>query len=135
MVSEEMREKLNLYGQAHLIGFYGELSAAEKSQLENQLETIDFALMERLFRQTQEQKAEPPAGIEPIPCAVEAAWTTQEKQNYYLRGMEILRDGKYAAVTMAGGQGTRLGHPGPKGTFRICVPEQISLFEVQCRRL
>ena len=66
MVSEEMREKLNLYGQAHLIGFYGELSAAEKSQLENQLETIDFALMERLFRQTQEQKAEPPAGIDSL---------------------------------------------------------------------
>ena len=135
MISEEMREKLNRYRQAHLIRFYGELSAAEKGLLESQLETIEFALMERLFRQIQEQKAEPPAGIEPIPCAVEAAWTTQEKQKYYFRGMDILRDGKYAAVTMAGGQGTRLGHPGPKGTFRIYVPEEISLFEIQCRRL
>ena len=51
MISEEMREKLNRYGQAHLIRFYGELSAAEKGLLESQLETIDFALMERLFRQ------------------------------------------------------------------------------------
>ena len=36
-------------------------------------------------------------------------------------GEEILRKGQYAVVTMAGGQGTRLGHSGPKGTFKLDV--------------
>ena len=36
-------------------------------------------------------------------------------------GESAIRAGKLAAVTMAGGQGTRLGHTGPKGTFKLDV--------------
>ena len=36
-------------------------------------------------------------------------------------GERIVSTGKYAVVTMAGGQGSRLEHPGPKGTFRLDV--------------
>ncbi len=42
---------------------------------------------------------------------------------------------KIAAVTMAGGQGTRLGHNGPKGTFDIGLESHKSLFEILCDRL
>ena len=36
-------------------------------------------------------------------------------------GEKAVRNGEYAVVTMAGGQGTRLGHHGPKGTFKLNV--------------
>ena len=43
----------------------------------------------------------------------------EEMKRYYEKGAEFIKAGKYAVVTMAGGQGTRLGHNGPKGTLII----------------
>ncbi|GIQ87671.1 UTP--glucose-1-phosphate uridylyltransferase family protein [Kipferlia bialata] len=47
------------------------------------------------------------------------------------KGRALLRDGKVAVVTVAGGQGTRLGHPLPKGTFQLDLQQGFSpsLFE------
>ena len=54
----------------------------------------------------------------------------EENANYIAIGEEILRAGKFASVTMAGGQGTRLGHKGPKGTFELNLfPKKVSLFK------
>lgn len=40
-------------------------------------------------------------------------------KEYKQIGVDIIKNNKYAVITMAGGQGTRLGHKGPKGTFCI----------------
>lgn len=45
-------------------------------------------------------------------------------------GRRILRRGEAACLVLAGGQGTRLGHDGPKGTFPISPERGISLFEL-----
>ena len=44
-----------------------------------------------------------------------------QKETLSNLGEAIIRNGEYAVVTMAGGQGTRLGHSGPKGTFKLDV--------------
>ncbi len=50
-------------------------------------------------------------------------WTKKaikrRKEDYERIGIEAIEQGKLAVVTMAGGQGTRLGHPGPKRYLSI----------------
>jgi UDP-N-acetylglucosamine pyrophosphorylase len=59
-----------------------------------------------------------------------------DKYKYYEQiGEKEIKQGKLAAVTMAGGQGTRLGHKGPKGTFDIGLDSHKSLFELLCDSL
>ena len=62
--------------------------------------------------------------------------STKERRHLENQGTEILKSGHYAVVTMAGGQGTRLGHKGPKGTFELNLsPRKESLFEILATKI
>ena len=45
-------------------------------------------------------------------------------------GAELITQGKVAAFTVAGGQGTRLGYDGPKGTLPVSPVKNKSLFQI-----
>ena len=47
----------------------------------------------------------------------------------------MLAEGKVGAVLLAGGQGSRLGYDGPKGTFNIGVTRELSIFEQLMRNV
>ena len=59
----------------------------------------------------------------------------EDKEKYEKLGEKIIKEGRYAVVTMAGGQGTRLGHDGPKGTFDFGLESHKTIFEVLCDNL
>jgi UDP-N-acetylglucosamine/UDP-N-acetylgalactosamine diphosphorylase len=46
------------------------------------------------------------------------------------QGARAIREGKVAALTVAGGQGTRLGFDGPKGAFPISPVREKTLFQL-----
>src|SRR5271169_3341391 len=50
-------------------------------------------------------------------------------------GEAALRAGRVAAFTVAGGQGTRLGYDGPKGTFRVTPVKHKPLFQVFAEKI
>lgn len=50
------------------------------------------------------------------------------------KGRELLSQGKVGCIVLAGGQGTRLGWEGPKGTFPLTRVRHKSLFQLICER-
>ena len=51
------------------------------------------------------------------------------------QGLGLLTGGRVATLLLAGGQGTRLGHPGPKGTFPLAGEASRPLYKVLAERI
>ena len=132
---EEIKELLKKYNQEHLLVNYEKFNDEEKERLLDQISNIDFDLMKELY-----SKATQPVGfenvtIEPIEHVDKSKLTETEKEMYRKKGIEAIKYNKLAVVTMAGGQGTRLGHTGPKGTFIFDPVAGKSIFEALCDTL
>ena len=126
---EEIKYTLKKYGQEHLLNFYDNLDERKQNKLLDQIENIDFELISSLYNKTKKQINNDEAHIEPIDFIDK--YKLNEDYKYYEQiGEKAIRAGKLAVVTMAGGQGTRLGHNGPKGTYDIGLDSHKSLFEL-----
>ena len=118
---EEIKELLKTYGQEHLLVNYEKFNDEEKEKLLDQISNIDFDLMKTLYENATKPVGFENVTIEPIEHVDKSKITVNEKEMYTKKGIEAIKYNKLAVVTMAGGQGTRLGHTGPKGTFIFSV--------------
>ena len=126
---EAIKGVLKKYGQEHLIQYYEKASEQNKKQLLDQIESIDFELISNLYNNTKKEIKNNEDEITPIEYLDK--YKLYDDYKYYEKiGEKAIRDGKLATVTMAGGQGTRLGHDGPKGTYDIGLESHKSLFEL-----
>ena len=126
---EEIRRTLKKYNQEHLLNFYEKLDEQKQGKLLEQIENIDFELINSLYDKTKKENKNEDAKIEPIDF-IDKYKLNENYKHYEEIGEKAIRAGKLAVVTMAGGQGTRLGHNGPKGTFDIGLDSHKSLFEL-----
>ena len=128
---DEVKYKLKKYGQEHLLNFYDTLDENKQKRLVEQIEGIDFDLINSLYSKTKNGVNIEYSNITPINFIDK--YKLNDKYKYYEEiGKKAIKSGKLACVTMAGGQGTRLGHKGPKGTFDIGLDSHKSLFELLC---
>lgn len=127
-MKEQLVEKLKEYGQERVLAFYEELSQEEKVDLEKQIERIDLDLIHELYEGTKKAPKLGKDMIEPMKYIDKYKLTTEKRNYYEAIGTKIIQEGQYAVATMAGGQGTRLGHHGPKGTYELIDGK--SLFEL-----
>jgi len=139
---ERVRRTLARHGQTHLLGFYEELSDAQREDLLEQIEAIDFDRLGELIRQyvlnnpalDLSGKIEPVEIVPACPACLpqrqadEAASSLRRRARR--RGEELIAAGKVAAFTVAGGQGTRLGYDGPKGCLEVTPVRHKPLFQV-----
>ena len=133
---KQVKEILQKYEQEHLLSNYDNLNEEKKEELLNEILQIDFEQMNNLYESVGKNTEDANVKIEPISYVEKATIEENKKQAYFENGAEAIKQNKLAIVTMAGGQGTRLGHNGPKGTFYLNVsPEEKSIFELLCDTL
>ena len=114
---EKIKKTLKKYGQEHLLQKYDQMDEKTREELLEQIENIDFDLMKDLYEKATKPVDLEQVTIEPIEHVDKSKLTATEREMYEKKGIEAIKYNKLAVVTMAGGQGTRLGHSGPKGTF------------------
>lgn len=127
-------------GQGQVFAHWAVLSAPERAELAAQATEIDLAEIERLNRALVFKTSGGGAnldGLAPAPCTRlpasggdPAEWAKAKGA-----GETALRAGRVAAFTVAGGQGTRLGYDGPKGTFAVTPLKQKTLFQVFAEKI
>ncbi|WP_141499604.1 UTP--glucose-1-phosphate uridylyltransferase [Paenibacillus luteus] len=128
-------DKLRTYNQMHLIERLQRLPEDERYKLAEQ---VDHIALDQLFKLLEEQKlaeVSAEASIKPIAYESWEKFEKQEQQAFTDRGWELLRRGGVGAIVVAGGNGSRLGYDGPKGTLDIGLPSGKSLFQLQAERL
>ena len=123
------------YGQEHLLKFYEKLPKDKKEKLLKQILKIDFEQVNKLYENVKKPKPTEEKKVEPINYVDKSKLNNNDKRKYDELGSKAIKDGKLAVVTMAGGQGTRLGFNGPKGTFDLGLRSHKTLFEILCDNL
>lgn len=118
---QETIKLLKEYNQEHIIKLLEKLDGKEKEELINQINNIDFHQINELYQNTKKDIEIKENKIESIQYLDKEKLTKTQKDEFDELGEKEITSGRYAVVTMAGGQGTRLGHTGPKGTFKLDV--------------
>ena len=129
---QQAKNILAKYNQGHIIKILDKLNEEKKEELIDQIIEMDFEQIIDLYNKyKQDELLVSNKDIKNIKYIDKYGINESEREEYKRIGEKYIKEGKYAVVTMAGGQGTRLGHTGPKGTFKIdTVNGDKYLFEI-----
>jgi len=138
MIDNKIVDELSRYGQLHLLQFWDKLSSRQQASLSNQLASIDFMQMKRLFEGDETQpdwKAMAAMAGPPDAISLGQSSPRYKNEDAIDAGRNALKSGRIAMILVAGGQGTRLGFCHPKGMFPIGPLSNRTLFEMHIDRL
>ena len=128
--------------QSHVFRWWNEISKQEKKHLLHQLATTDFPFIHDLFKNSFISKTQPAAcatrpQLTP-PSVISDPVNDQEKVSALEArriGEESLRRGEIAVLTVAGGDGTRLGIGKPKGVLSVAPLSGKSIFQLHAEKI
>lgn len=128
-----MEKQLKQFNHHQLLEQTELLSQIEKEKLQESLSTQNFEAINTLYQDVYvNRKVMLPDDVQDIETVIISEVADEDYRQIEDTGLKAIKAGKFAAVLMAGGQGTRLQHDGPKGTFEF---DGVSLFEMQARQI
>ena len=128
---QEAYDKLEKYGQLHVLQYYDELSGHEKEALLEQIMGTDLAMLAQCLHK---EELNPRGEITPIEV-MKLAQIEERRDEFVQAGLDAIRAGKIGAVMLAGGMGTRLGADVPKGTYNNGKTKEVYIFQRQVENL
>ena len=140
MDAEPVISEYQSKGQGQVFRFFGELDPDSQTQLLSDASSIDLEEVTTLFN-SWSKKGEASVDysqLQPAPYIAHPSTATGDRSLWSQAreiGEKALKAGRVAAFTVAGGQGTRLGFDGPKGTFPATPVKEKSLFQVFAEKI
>lgn len=134
---EAALERFEAHGQEHVVRHLRGLRGEARERLAAELREVDPAALRRAFEGARRLAEAPREPMEPpqVVRLEEHGGDPALREAARARGHELLARGEVAALVVAGGQGTRLGFDGPKGTFPLGPVSDRTLFAQQAQQL
>lgn len=137
-IPDSIRNSIDQTSQSHLLQFWDDLTDSQQASLLKQIDEIDLAMLGRVWASsrssdspgtvaTRIESARSPSQVirQPSSAAEQDQWIHAAAQ-----GERELSAGRVAVITVAGGQGSRLGFDHPKGMFPIGPNSERTLFQI-----
>jgi UDP-N-acetylglucosamine/UDP-N-acetylgalactosamine diphosphorylase len=130
-----IRKTAEAHGQEHVFRFWKDLDTVGREQLITQLEALDWERLDDWIEAyvLASPELEISTDLKPAEYYPAIPETPHQEQLYseaMSLGRNLLREGRVAGFTVAGGQGTRLGFDGPKGSYPISPIKEKTLFQL-----
>ncbi len=132
-----MLNQFSEHGQEHVLKYLSELD--DNQIFTERLEDIDFDIVNYcagLLKNQHEGHYTPgtmnPTNVIELP---ESPQQVEEYRKAVSVGEKLIADSKVGALLVAGGQGTRLGFDGPKGTFPVGPITGKTLFQLHTEKI
>lgn len=136
---EALRSRLEKYHQTHALTWWDTLSTDQQASLSDQLDAVDFELLESVRSKASQESAReeqivPRADVATAPQSLVAQPESEsDRERWRLaaeQGAKMLAANEVAVLTVAGGQGSRLGFDHPKGMFPVGPASDRTLFQI-----
>ena len=117
---------------------YNDLTDEEKGDLLDEIDAVDFGLVNQLYSTLVEKEEDGAEQEEPTLEPIDPSMVVSSEQlledGYFQIGLDQIKKGKVACVILAGGSGSRLGFEHPKGMYDIGLKSAKSIFQILTER-
>ncbi|XP_037548411.1 UDP-N-acetylhexosamine pyrophosphorylase-like protein 1 [Nematolebias whitei] len=139
---EQVKQSLDSAGQAHVLRFWSELSEEQQEGFLQDLVLLDLQALKEHCEAACRAAAAPNSctldpDMEPVPPEITGSARSDPEvlTRWEDQGLLQISKNRVAVLLLAGGQGTRLGVPYPKGMYDVGLPSRKTLYQIQAERI